>query len=110
MLKKIRERFFKRNIESYEIDMQELLSKQKNGAVIIDVRSLQEYNEGHLKGAINIPYYEINQNVDKILKNREKEIVLYCQAGVRGKQAYKKLIKYNYKKVYNLYKGLENWE
>lgn len=100
---------FKRNMEYYEINIEELKEKQKNGAEIVDVRSSQEYAEGHFKGAINIPYYQINKNVYNILKDKQQEIVLYCEAGVRSRQAYKKLIKLQYKNVYNLYKGLENW-
>ena len=100
---------FKRNMEYYEINIEELKEKQKNGAEIVDVRSSQEYAEGHFKGAINIPYYQINKNVYNILKDKQQEIVLYCEAGVRSKQAYKKLLKLQYKNVYSLYKGLENW-
>ena len=96
-------------MEFYEISMQDLEEKQKNGAVIVDVRSSQEYNEGHINEAINIPYYEIKKNVNNVLKNKKQEIVLYCQTGFRSKQAYKKLIKLEYKKVYNLYGGLDNW-
>ena len=99
----------KRDMEQYEITMDQLLQKQLNGAEIIDVRSSQEYNEGHLDGAINIPYYEINSNIHRILTNKDKEIVIYCSAGIRGKRAYKTLTKLKYKNVYNLYGGLENW-
>ena len=109
MLKLIKNKIFNRNLEFYEISMQELEEKQKNGAVIVDVRSSQEYNEGHISEAINIPYYEIKKNVNNVLKNKNQEIVLYCQTGFRSKQAYKKLIKLEYKNVYNLYGGLDNW-
>ena len=109
MLKLIKNKIFSRNMDFYEISMQELEKKQKNGAVIIDVRSSQEYDEGHINNAINIPYYEIKKNVNNVLKNKNQEIVLYCQTGFRSKQAYKKLIKLEYKNVYNLYGGLDNW-
>lgn len=109
MLKLIKNKIFSRNMDFYEISMQELEEKQKNGAVIIDVRSSQEYDEGHINNAINIPYYEIKKNVNNVLKNKNQEIVLYCQTGFRSKQAYKKLIKLEYKNVYNLYGGLDNW-
>lgn len=109
MLKLIKNKIFSRNMDFYEISMQELEEKQKNGAVIIDVRSSQEYDEGHINNAINIPYYEIKKNVNNVLKNKNQEIVLYCQTGFRSKQAYKKLIKLEYKNVYNLFGGLEKW-
>lgn len=100
---------FFRNMSSHDITMQELKNKQNNGAIIVDVRSSQEYAEGHIGGAINIPEYEINKNIEKILKNKESEIVLYCSSGIRSKNAYKKLTKMGYKNVYNLYGGLENY-
>ncbi len=109
MLKVLTKKIFQRNMEFYEINMEELKQKQKKGAKIIDVRSLQEFNEGHLQGAINIPYYEIRNSINNILKNKEQEIVLYCETGARSKQAYKRLLKMKYKNVYNLYGGLEKW-
>ena len=100
---------FKRSMDFFDISLEELKLKQNQGAIIIDVRSSQEYLEGHLAGAINIPYYEINRNVYNIIKNRNKEIVVYCQEGVRSKQAFKILRKLKYEKVFNLYGGIENW-
>lgn len=107
-INKIKKHSF-RNMEPYDIDMEELKCKQSKGAKIVDVRSSQEYNECHIEGAINIPEYEINCNIDKILKNQDEEIVLYCSSGNRSKNAYKKLKKLDYKNVYNLYGGLEYW-
>ena len=105
----IKRNFFKRNMDFFEINMYELKKKQKNGAKLIDVRSSQEYNEGHLSGAINIPYYEIKKKVNNIIKDKTQEIVVYCQEGVRSKHAYKILKRFQYEKVYSLYHGLENW-
>ena len=109
MFEKIRNKMFKRNMESYEINMDELKDKQNQGAVIIDVRSSQEYNEGHLEGSINIPYYEIKKAARSIIKDKGQDIVVYCKEGVRSKQAYKILKKMKYDNVLSLYKGLNNW-
>ena len=109
MFEKIKNKMFKRNMDDYEINMDELKNKQNQGAIIVDVRSSQEYNEGHLIGAINMPYYEIKKKANGILKDKEHEIVVYCQEGVRSKQAYKILKKMKYDNVLSLYKGLNNW-
>ena len=106
--RKMIKRFF-RHMETYDISMEDLKKKQDEGAIIIDVRSSQEFNEWHIEGAINIPEYEINCNIDEILDDKEKEIVLYCASGIRSKKAYQKLVKLDYKKVYSLYGGLYNW-
>lgn len=111
-MKKLREKFLKRffrTIEKYDINMDELKQKQKNGALVIDVRSMQEYREGHINYDKNIPEYEIKSNIETIIKDKNQEIVLYCESGIRSKKAYKKFIKYGYKNVYNLHGGLENY-
>ena len=93
-------RRFRRTMESYEITFDELKQKQANGAKIVDVRSEQEYNEGHIKYAINIPEYKINNGVINILNDRNLEIVLYCKTGARSKKAYRKLKRLGYKNVF----------
>ncbi len=107
--KKMLNKFF-RSIEEYEITMEELKERQTAGAVVVDVRSQQEYDEKHIDGAINIPEYEINNEVVDILQDNENGIILYCTVGVRSKKAWKKLTKLGYKNVYTLYGGLEQWE
>lgn len=112
MLKNLRSkilgRFF-RDIQDYQITLDELKSKQKDGAIIVDARSEQEFDEGHLEGAINIPDYKINKDSTKILNDKNKEIVLYCEYGSRSKKAYKKLKKLGYNNVFELYGGLEDY-
>lgn len=109
MFKILKNKMFKRNMENFEITLEELKMKQNQDAIIVDVRSNQEFNEGHLPGAINIPYYEIKRNISNFINDKNQEIVVYCQEGVRSKQAYKILKKMNYQKVFNLFKGLDNW-
>ena len=102
-------RKFYRNMESYDINLEELKNMQKSGAEIIDVRSRAEYNEGHLNGAINIPEYELKSSFKKLNIDRDKVIVVYCISGYRSKRAYMKLKKMGYNSVYNLYGGLEEY-
>ena len=100
---------YSRGMEFYEITMNELVEKQSRNASIIDVRSEQEYKEGHINGSLNIPGYKINKNILNILQDKNQEIVLYCKIGVRSKKAREKLVKYGYKNVYSLYGGLDNY-
>ena len=104
----IRKKFY-RNMESYDINLEELKNMQKSGAEIIDVRSRAEYNEGHLNGAINIPEYELRSWFRKLNINKDKVIVVYCISGYRSKSAYMKLKKMGYNNVFNLYGGLEEY-
>lgn len=71
---------------------------QENDYIIIDVRTWEEYNLGHIKNAINIPYDEINENVNL---DKEKLIFVYCKSGNRSELAYDNLIQLGYE-VYDL--------
>ena len=107
-MRKICKSRLKRCLQDYEINFEELKIKVRKGAILIDVRSPQEYNEGHLIDAINLPDYKIKERYVDILPNKEKEIIVYCQNGIRSKKVYKRLKKLGYKNVYNLCGGLEN--
>ena len=75
---------------------------------IIDVRSKNEYRENHLTGSVNIPLSDIKQKIEKIVPNKNKEILLYCQSGLRSKKAIRILEKLGYNNLYNLNGGIEN--
>lgn len=90
-----------------EITSEELKNKIDQGAVLIDVRSKQEYNEGHLIGAINIPEYEIDSRIEKEISKKNQLIVVYCQYGSRSRNVYTKMKQKGYTNIYNLRGGLE---
>lgn len=80
----------------------------KNEYIIIDVRSKREFKETHLNGAINIPLPEVKRNIEKYLKDKNKNILVCCEYGVRSKQAAEIIENLGYTQVYNLKGGLEN--
>ena len=90
-----------------EINYKSLLQKVKDGGILIDVRTRQEFLEGHLEGAILIPYFEIRKKIPNIIPSKEQCIVLYCQNGGRSIKAYEILKKIGYTNIYNLKGGLE---
>ena len=94
-----------RKIEENDIGLEELKQLQKEGAIIVDVRSPQEFREGHIDGAISIPEYEMKKEAENRLVDKEKKIVVYCSSGGRSKKAQKLLRKLGYQNVYNLYEG-----
>ena len=61
---------------------------EEGNYVIVDVRSPEEYKEGHIKSAINIPVDTINENVKL---DKSKKILVYCRSGVRSNKAYETL-------------------
>ena len=80
--------------------------KNNSKVLLLDVRSLQEYNEGHLNGAINIPLSELKTKANIIL-NKNDIIICYCQVGERSKKAVIILNKLGYSNVYTLEGGLD---
>ncbi len=79
-----------------EVDFVNIL---KEGAVLIDVRSKDEYKAGHAKKSINLPLDELNSNFDKIKKGIP--IIVVCQSGMRSKMAQSKLKKAGFNEVHN---------
>jgi len=96
-----------RSLQNGEITIDELKNKVLQGAILLDVRSKQEYREGHLRGAINIPDFEIVNRVAKEITKKNQLIVLYCQYGGRSQNAMTIMKKLGYTNVYNLHGGLE---
>ena len=86
-------------------DLQSIIDS--NNYVIIDVRTQEEYNEGHLVNAVNIPYEEVGENVF----DKNKTILVYCKSGKRSKIAYDTLVKQGYQ-VYDLgaYESITQFE
>lgn len=66
--------------------------------IVLDVRTEDEYDDGHVVGAINIPYDEIDE--DTVL-DKNKVILVYCRSGNRSKIAYDALLNLGYQ-VYDL--------
>ena len=86
----------KKIIDNYE---------EYSDTVIVDVRTLDEYESGHLKGAVNVPVSEI-KNIDI---SKDKKIVVYCRSGSRSNTAAKELIELGYEKVYDM-GGINDWK
>ena len=106
---KVIKKIFYRSIENKEISYKELNDFIKDkGALLIDVRSSQEYDEGHINGAINIPSYNIKKEIEKIIKNKNQPIILYCSTGARSRKAKMELEKLEYENVYNLQGGMDS--
>lgn len=99
-----------RESNSHDIDYEnaKMILKNDKYAVLLDVRSPQEYREGHLENSINLPIYNIEQECEKILPNKESAIIIYCQTGNRSKRAMQILKKEGYVNLYNILGGMDN--
>ncbi|MDD4739704.1 MAG: rhodanese-like domain-containing protein [Bacteroidales bacterium] len=80
-----------------QVDFGELI---KNGAILLDVRTKQEYAQGHIEGSMNISVDMLPQSLNK-LKNKDKTIITCCASGMRSGSAKKFLSSNGYSEVYN---------
>ena len=96
--------------DNKDITKDDLDSYIKQGATIIDVRSPQEYREGHLDGAISIPDYQIKRTIARQVTNKKQLIVVYCSTGHRSQEAQRILENMGYTNVYNVYEGIIIWK
>lgn len=79
-----------------KVDMQQLI---KSGAVIVDVRTAQEFASGHVKGSINIPLNMLPEKMKQLPKN--KPIITCCASGMRSATAKNILQQQGFAEVYN---------
>lgn len=92
--------------KQYEtIDTNKALEIINSGAVLIDVRTIDEFNREHIPNAVNIPLDQL----ESINYDKDTKIIIYCQTGVRSKEAVTKLINMGYTNLYDLDGGLLNW-
>lgn len=77
--------------------------------LILDVRSEQEFQSGHVPGATNIPYQELPDNLSKLSGGKDREIVVYCESGGRADVANNFLESAGYTRVHNLEGHMRHW-
>ncbi|WP_234554965.1 rhodanese-like domain-containing protein [Thermus caliditerrae] len=90
---------------SYQnVGPEELYRALESGAVVVDVRTPQEFAAGHVPGAINLPVEAITSWADQVPK--DKPVYLYCRSGNRSRQAAEYLKKKGYTNLYNVEGGV----
>jgi len=77
------------------------LMGQKSDLVILDVRTVGEFDEGHIEGAINIPVDELDSRLDELSK--DDELLVYCRTGNRSGSAVTILSDAGYTKLYHMH-------
>ena len=76
--------------------------------IILDVRTEEEFAEGHIKDAILIPDYEITEKAESVLMDKEQQILVYCRSGRRSKNAASQLVELGYSNVKE-FGGIIDW-
>ncbi|MDY5252193.1 MAG: rhodanese-like domain-containing protein [Erysipelotrichaceae bacterium] len=99
------------NATGYQkMSMQEALEKmaKETEYLIVDVRTQQEYDQGHIPEAILLPNESIDDTIIEKLPAKDQTIYIYCRSGNRSKQAANKLLKMGYKNVIDI-GGINEW-
>ena len=76
--------------------------------IILDTRTQEEYQEGHIPGAIVISHDEIKQKAETILTDKDQLIFVYCRSGRRSKLASEDLVALGYTNIYE-FGGIIDW-
>ena len=84
-------------------DINQGLQEYKNtaDAVLLDVRTTQEYRDGHIPGSQNVPLQQLD-NVEELAENKETALYVYCHSGMRSRQAVSLLQAMGYTNVHNI--------
>ncbi|MEM7063836.1 MAG: rhodanese-like domain-containing protein [Cyanobacteria bacterium P01_B01_bin.77] len=96
---------------SSQISQQELVSQIQSGTapLILDVRTAKEYAAGHIPGAVNIHFREIDAHLDEILLSDSDPIVIYCERGIRAAIAERTLHQAGIDTVLHLEGDISKW-
>ena len=86
----------------------EIMNSEKD-FTILDVREQDEYDSGHIPGAILIPYTQINEQAEEALPDKDKLILVYCRSGRRSKIASESLVQLGYTNVKE-FGGIIDWK
>ena len=88
-------------------EAKEIMDREE-GYVILDTRAQEEYDEGHIPGAILIPHDEILQKAESLLTDKDQLILVYCRSGRRRKLAAEDLQKLGYTNIKE-FGGIIDW-
>lgn len=79
-------------------------------AVVVDVRPMADFNQGHIIGAVNIPSNGFANQLKQLERHKSKPIIVSCRSGAQSAQACAALRKAGFEKVHNLRGGILAWQ
>lgn len=86
-----------------------VLLMNRSRLLVLDVRDVAEYAQGHIQGAKNIPLNELEARLKELDKYKSKPVLVFCQRGVRSNSACKLLAKNEFTQLHQLDGGLDKW-
>lgn len=98
-----------RSLGAAAISSNMAIALQNKGALLLDVRTAEEFASGHIIEAKNIELEKLGEQADTLKKWREKPVVVYCESGSRSAQAARLLKSLGFTQAVNLRGGLASW-
>lgn len=95
--------------DAVDIKPAELLAADSSEWLILDVRSAEEYAEGHVPGAINIPHTDVAAQMSIIQTYKDKPVVVYCRSGYRAGKTADILLEADFSDVRHLEGDIMGW-
>ncbi|MDJ0926121.1 MAG: rhodanese-like domain-containing protein [Gammaproteobacteria bacterium] len=91
------------------VELAALLAKD-SAPVILDVRTPEEFDAGHIPGALNIPHTELEARLEELGPGKEREIVVHCKSGKRAAMASELLVANGFTTIRELDGHMDAWE
>lgn len=101
--------FYEPQVPSISVDTLKKALDAKENVVLLDVRTLDEYQRGHIPQSVHVPIDQLASMIDKIVPNKSQKIYAYCLSGSRSSVAVDWLIQQGYTKAFDVSHGLLAW-
>ncbi len=95
---------------NYALDPEAFKAKIESGAVLIDVRTVEEYADGHLTNSINVDFNNPAFKDNILILDKNKEYAVYCASGVRSGKAADLMRSEGFTSVFTLTGGIKTWK
>ena len=71
----------------------------EENAVLLDVRTPEEFSEGHIPSAVNLSHEKVEKEISSLIPDKDTAVYIYCKSGVRAKKAAESMAKQGYTKI-----------
>ncbi len=87
------------------------LLEKTPGAQLVDIRTPREYQMGHIKGALNVNFYDpaFKENLEKLNLDKDKPVFIYCRSGNRSRRSLEIFKNAGFKTIVHLVYGINDW-
>jgi len=94
--------------EYRRITPQEAMTMMSGDVIILDVRTQEEFDSGHIKNAILLPDFDVREKAESVISDKNQTILVYCRSGRRSEAASRELVDLGYTRVYD-FGGINDW-